>query len=484
MPTLALYNTLTRAQEPFVPQHPPQVGIYTCGPTVYHSAHIGNLRSYVFPDVLKKTLRLLGFRVTHVINITDVGHLTSDADSGEDKVERAAQREGRSAWDIAKAYEEEFLTDLKRLHIDLPDHLPRATAHVPEQIDLIVKLEAKGFTYRTGDGIYFDTAKFDGYGRLARLKVEGLQEGSRVDKGEKRHKTDFALWKFSPPGVKRQMEWDSPWGRGFPGWHIECSAMAMRYLGATLDIHTGGSDHIPVHHTNEIAQSECATGQPFVRFWLHGEHLVLGDDRRMGKSEGNFIRLQDLVDGMVGGITDPMAYRYLVLNSHYRKYLNFSEEALRSADTALLGLRRLLQAGGNAVVTPGGAPTDPVSRQILSDLCDDLNTPKALGTLWTALRDAGLSAQDKRNAAAFADQVLSLGLFDMARLESAPQAIPAAVRELAERRLAARQARNFIESDRLRDAILREGYLMRDRKDGYDLVHAGGQAGGPERDRP
>ena len=483
MPTLDLFNTLTRAREPFVPLHPPQVGIYTCGPTVYHSAHIGNLRSYVFPDVLKKTLRLLGFRVTHVINITDVGHLTSDADSGEDKVERAARQEGRSAWEIARAYEDEFVADLKRLHIDPPDYFPRATEHVEEQKALIARLEARGFTYRTADGIYFDTARFPAYGRLARLKVEGLQEGSRVEMGEKRHKTDFALWKFSPAGAKRQMEWDSPWGRGFPGWHIECSAMAMRDLGETFDIHTGGSDHIPVHHTNEIAQSEAATGHPFVRYWLHGEHLVLGDDRRMGKSEGNFIRLQDLVDGKVGGITDPMAYRYLVLNSHYRKYLNFTEEALRAADTALLGLRRLLREGGapGAEAAPQAEPQaapqaapGSVAERILADLCDDLNTPKALGTLWTALRDQALPLAKKRAAAAFAEQVLGLGLFDFTRLEGAEEPAPALVRELAERRWAARQAKDFAESDRLRALIEQEGYTMRDRKEGYDLVRAGG----------
>ncbi len=473
MPTLELYNTLTRAREPFVPLHPPQVGIYTCGPTVYHSAHIGNLRSYVFPDVLKKTLRLLGFRVTHVINITDVGHLTSDADSGDDKVEKAARQSGRSAWEIARAYEDEFIVDLKRLRIELPDQLPRATDHVEEQKALIARLEARGFTYRTADGIYFDTAKFPAYGRLARLKAEGLQEGSRVEMGDKRHKTDFALWKFSPPGVKRQMEWDSPWGRGFPGWHIECSAMSMRYLGDTFDIHTGGSDHIPVHHTNEIAQSEAATGHSFVRYWLHGEHLVLGDERRMGKSEGNFIRLQDLMEGKLGGLKDPMAYRYLVLNSHYRKYLNFSEEALRAADTALLGLRRLLREGGG---TPGEAAAQPepgsVAERILADLCDDLNTPKVLGTLWSALRDPAMSPAEKRTAAAYAEQVLCLGLFDFARLEGAAEAAPALVRELAERRWAARQAKDFAESDRLRALIEQQGYSMRDRKEGYDLVRA------------
>jgi cysteinyl-tRNA synthetase len=481
MPQLKLFNTLSRSLEDFAPLAPPQVGIYTCGPTVYHSAHIGNLRSYIFPDVLKKTLRALGYRVTHVINVTDVGHLTSDSDTGDDKVERAARQQNRSAWDIARAYEAEFVGDLERLHVDLPEFRPRATDFIADQIALVQKLEAGGYAYRTSDGIYYDTARFPAYGQMARLKAEGLQEGSRVEMGDKRNKTDFALWKFSPPGVARQMEWDSPWGRGFPGWHIECSAMSMHYLGETFDIHTGGSDHIPVHHTNEIAQSEAATGRPFVRYWLHGEHLVLSADKRaaedaefkrMGKSEGNFIRLQDLVDSG----TDPLAFRYLVLTTHYRKYLNFSAEALKGADTALLGLRRALkEAGGEPDPTGagmGGARHSPLAQRLLDDLCDDLNTPKALGTLWTALRDPALTAEEKLAGARFAESVLCVGLFDYSRLEAAPEPAPDKVRSLAERRWAARQARDFAESDRLRDELAREGYLMRDRKDGYDLVRA------------
>jgi cysteinyl-tRNA synthetase len=473
MPRLKLYNTLTRTKEVFIPLNPPHVGIYTCGPTVYHSAHIGNLRSYVFPDVLKKTMRLLGYQVTHVINITDVGHLTSDADTGEDKMERAARLERRSAWEIARAYEDEFRNDLKRLHIAEPDYWPHATGHITDQIGMIQMLEAKGYTYRTADGIYFDTARFPEYGRLARLKVEGLQEGARIEMGGKRHKTDFALWKFSPPDQQRQMEWDSPWGRGFPGWHIECSAMSRRYLGDTFDIHTGGSDHIPVHHTNEIAQSECATGKPFVRYWLHGEHLVVADERqgaqgarRMGKSEGNFLTLQALVDAGY----DPMAYRYLCLNSHYRSYLNFSENALKAADTALMGLRKLLKELRIAPPAVTATPASPLQEQLLADVCDDLNTPKALGTLWSTLRDDALSAREKAAAAVFAEQWLSLGLFDFSRLE---EEIPAAIQSLAERRWAARQARNFAESDRLREELARQGYVMRDRKDGYDLVRTG-----------
>jgi cysteinyl-tRNA synthetase len=480
---LKLYNTLTRDKALFRPLEAGRVGIYTCGPTVYAEAHIGNLRSYVFPDILKKTLRRLGYQVQHVINVTDVGHLTSDADTGEDKLERAARQAHRSAREIADEYERLFLRDLERLNIERPDRLPHATAFVrdadlppdaangPSMIALIQRLEAKGFTYRTEDGLYFDTGRFPDYGRMARLHVEGLQSGARVEMGGKRHKTDFALWKLSPPGVQRQMEWDSPWGRGFPGWHIECSAMSMAYLGESFDIHTGGTDHIPVHHTNEIAQSEGATGRPFVRYWLHGEHLVLGEDTRMGKSEGNLISLQTLIEQGF----EPLAYRYLVLNNHYRSYLNFSLDALRAADKALMGLRRMLHeagARGETALPPRDAPpAGPREEALLADLCDDLNTPKALATLWTALRDPALGDADKLRLAAYADGVLSLRLFDASRLE-ARQTVPVAIRELAEARWAARTARNFAESDRLRDAIAEQGYVVRDRKDGYDLEKA------------
>jgi cysteinyl-tRNA synthetase len=499
---LKLTNTLTRRKEVFEPLRPGHAGIYTCGPTVYADAHIGNLRSYIFPDILKKTLRRLGYQVTHVMNITDVGHLTSNEDTGEDKMERAARAAGRSAWEIAAEHTERFLRDLERLNIELPDVLPRAAGDIPpellervraispryaaapghirEQIDLVRRLEAKGVTYRTEDGIYFDTSRFPNYGRLARIHVEGLQEGARVEMGGKRHKTDFALWKFSPPDTKRQMEWDSPGGggrRGFPGWHIECSAMSMKYLGESFDIHTGGSDHIPVHHTNEIAQSECATGHPFVRYWLHGEFLVLGEDKRMGKSEGNLITVDDLVDGA----WKALAFRYLCLNTHYRKFLNFSTEAMEGARTALEGLRRLIadavQSMGATVSVNGIresantalSPRNQAEAELLKAVADDLNTPKALGLLWTDLRGDRLSADEKVALAASADGLLALDLF------AAPEerAVPADIATLAEERWTARQRRDFKESDRLRDELLSQGWTVRDRKNGYDVVPAG-----------
>lgn len=470
---LRLYNTLTRRKEGFRPLEPGHVRMYTCGPTVYADAHIGNLRSYIFPDVLKKLLRALGYEVTQVINITDVGHLTSNEDTGEDKMEAAARTSGRTAWDIARDYTQRYLNDLEQLHVEIPELLPRATGHIAEQIALVQRLEEKGYAYRTADGIYFDTSRFPGYGRLSRQKLEELQEGARVEMGGKRHKTDFALWKLSPPDTKRQMEWDSPWGRGFPGWHVECSAMSMKYLGESFDIHTGGTDHIPVHHTNEIAQAEAATGRPFVRYWLHGEFLVLGEDQRMGKSEGNFVTLQTLVERGF----EPLAYRYLVLNTHYRKFLTFSWEALRAADTALMGLRRHVHdAMVAALGEPGPRPEvitepPPGSREteLLEALCDDLNTPRALAGLWTAMRDETVPAEEKLGLASFAEELLSLGLFESSRLER-PVEVPPEIRELAEQRWQARKRRNFADADRLRDELQASGYAVRDRKDGYELV--------------
>ncbi|MBU2104420.1 MAG: class I tRNA ligase family protein, partial [Nanoarchaeota archaeon] len=271
---LKLYNTLARKKEIFKPIKNEEVCMYTCGPTVYWYQHIGNLKAYIFADILKRTLKFNDYKVKHVINVTDVGHLTSDSDEGEDKIERAAAKEGKTAQEIAKFYFDLFLKDLKKLNIQEPAIWCKATEHIKEQIALIKKLEEKGFVYRTSDGIYFDTSKFKNYGKLAKLDIKGLKAGQRTNMREKKNKTDFALWKFSENPGKRQQEWNSPWGIGFPGWHLECSAMSMKYLGETFDIHTGGVDHIPIHHTNEIAQSESATGKRFVNYWMHENFLT------------------------------------------------------------------------------------------------------------------------------------------------------------------------------------------------------------------
>ena len=315
MEKLRLFNTLSRSKEDFQTIEQNKVKMYCCGPTVYNYAHIGNLRSYFFEDILKRVLLYNGFEVYHVMNITDVGHLVSDADEGEDKMEKGASREGKSVWDIAAFYTEAFKKDIAMLNILPPSVYCKATDFIKEQIEMIQCLEKKGFTYTTGDGVYYDTSKFEGYGKMALLDIEGLEEGKRIEfSSEKKNKTDFALWKFSPKGQKRQMEWDSPWGVGFPGWHIECSAMSRKFLGDTFDIHCGGIDHVPIHHTNEIAQSEGCTGKKFVNYWLHGEFLI-EDKGKMSKSAGEFLRLQTLVDRGYSSID----YRYFLLMTHYRK---------------------------------------------------------------------------------------------------------------------------------------------------------------------
>ena len=331
---IQFFDTYTRTTREFQPLQPPEVGLYTCGPTVYDYAHIGNLRTYIFEDILRRTLEFNGYRVKHVMNITDVGHLVSDADSGEDKMEKGSRRTGKSAWEIAEFYTQAFRQDLKHLNIQEPVIWCKATDHIAEQINLIRCIEEKGYTYRTSDGIYFDTSKLPSYGYLGRLDIEGLQAGQRIDMGEKRNPTDFALWKFSPTDQQRQMEWESLWGKGFPGWHIECSAMSEKYLGSYFDIHCGGEDHITVHHSNEIAQTEACYGTRLANFWLHGYFLQL-DDAKMSKSAGEFLRVQLLIDKGY----DPLAYRFFCFSASYRAKLNFNWEGLDGAAKALDRLR-------------------------------------------------------------------------------------------------------------------------------------------------
>ncbi len=376
--SLALYDNYTRSLRPFEPLDAAgEVGMYTCGPTVYDYQHIGNFRTFLFEDVLKRVLTWNGHRVRHVMNITDVGHLTSDADTGEDKMEKGARRTGKTAWEIAQLYTDAFLADMARLNLEPPTVLCRATDHIREQIDFIADIEKNGFAYRTSDGVYFDTARQPDYGHLARLDIKGLDAGRRVDLGEKRQATDFALWKFSAPGEHRQMEWDSPWGRGFPGWHIECSAMAQKYLGDFFDVHCGGEDHIPVHHTNEIAQTQARVGTRLANFWVHGYFLLL-NDAKMAKSAGEFLRVQSLVDRGY----DPLAFRYLCLTAHYRTQLNFTWDAL---DGAATGLDRM-RAGFHALPDDGSAPDAGAVERCTAHLNDDLNVPRALAVAWEVLR--------------------------------------------------------------------------------------------------
>lgn len=453
---LKLFNTLTRRKESFQPLSKKQVGLYTCGLTVYDYAHIGNLRTYLFEDVLKRVLQFNGYKVKHVMNITDVGHLTSDADEGEDKMELGAKREGKSAKELAEFYTEVFKQNLADLNIIEPDLWARATDHIPEQIALIKKLEKKGFTYVTSDGVYFDTTKFPSYGRLARLDLKGQREGARVAKNaEKKNPTDFALWKFSPPGKKRQMEWPSVWGIGFPGWHIECSAMSMKYLGETIDIHAGGVDHIPIHHTNEIAQSEAATGKQFVRFWLHGDFLQIYEGK-MAKSKGNFITLDTLKeDGY-----DPLAFRYLILLAHYRAKLNFTWKALAATQTALTKLReRVAEMPGPKI---GCAEYE---KKFLTAVNDDLNTPRAIALLWQLLRSRQPDAAKHRTILSF-DRVLGLGL---EKVKAEKLVVPEEVSLLLEQRERARKNKDWKSADRLRKGIEQAGFVIQDTSTGPKL---------------
>jgi len=464
---LKLFNTLGRRKQEFVPIEPGRVRLYTCGPTVYAYAHIGNLRTYLFEDVLKRTLLYLGYEVKHVMNITDVGHLTSDADTGEDKMELAARREGRTIWQIAAFYTEAFQRDIAKLNILPPDIWCRATEHIQDQIDLIRRLEEKGYTYITDDGVYFDTSKFERYTELARLDLEGLMEGARIEANpNRRNKSDFALWKFSPPDSKRQMEWDSPWGRGFPGWHIECSAMAIKYLGETIDIHCGGIDHIPVHHTNEIAQAEAATGKQFVRYWLHGEFLQL-DRAKMAKSAGTFLTLNELEKRGY----EPMDYRYFCLMAHYRSPLTFTWEAMDSARAGYAHLAERI--GGLADEAAGNEPADASERQeehrqaFRQAICDDLNMPNAIAALWAALRDESLSAGCRLALARDFDAVLGLRIDELARSSNQ---VPDKVHQLLAQREQARREKNWAEADRLREAILAEGFAVKDTPEGPKLT--------------
>ncbi len=434
------YNTLTRQTEPLQPLKPGQVSLYTCGPTVYLEPHIGNWRTFIFYDTLARALQFDGLKVNHVLNITDVGHLTSDADEGEDKLVAEAKIERKTAWAVAKEYTDLFEQGMKRLNILPPTHTPKATDHIPAQIELIKTLESKGATYKLDDGVYFDTAKFANYGKLSGANRENQLAGARVQTHSgKHHHTDFALWKFSPAGGNRDMEWDSPWGKGFPGWHLECSALALEYLGPTIDIHAGGVDHIGTHHTNEIAQSQTATGQPLANLWLHAEHMMV-DDHKMSKSLGNTYLLDAIAKK-----ADLMAFRLLVLSAHYRTQQNFTWEAL-AASQRFLGE---LQAWADLKHQPAvGEPMDQMAakrlrQELLSALGDDLDTPRAIAQI-----SEFMNRQAPPTQAVLDDLDEVLGL----NLAQGPDIDPE-IKQLIAQRETARQAKNFAESDSLRDKL-------------------------------
>ena len=458
---LQLFDTYSRKIRDFEPikEAEPgkqvEVGLYTCGPTVYDYAHIGNLRTYIFEDILRRTLEFNGFAVRHVMNITDVGHLTSDADSGEDKMEKGSQRTGKSAWKIADYYTQAFRQDLKDLNILEPTIWCRATEHIQEQIEFIQRIEANGFAYITSDGVYFDTSKLDNYGYLARLDVEGLQAGSRIDMGEKRHATDFALWKFSPKDQKRQMEWESPWGIGFPGWHIECSAMSAKYLGPFFDIHCGGEDHISVHHTNEIAQTEAAYGTRLANFWMHGYFLQM-DEAKMSKSSGSFLRLNSLVE--MG--YDPLAYRYFCFSAIYRAKLNFNWESLDAAAKSLSRLQNYAYDWGD----PGEFDPSFMDR-FRAEIYDDLNMPRALALTWELTRSTLPNEVKKATLLEF-DRVLGLNLANWSPRQTQ---IPDFIQSMVNERQLARKEKRWQDADHLRQKILDSGYEVEDTPEGPRL---------------
>ncbi len=454
--TIKLFNTLTRKKEDFIPLEEGKVKIYSCGPTVYHYQHLGNMRAAIVSDTVRRLFVSAGYEVTHVINITDVGHNVDDADNTEDKMEKGAKREGKNVWEIAKFYSEDYFKCLELLNIPLSSYnFPRATDSIVEQITLIKTLEGKGFTYITSDGIYFDTSKFPSYSELAKLDIEGLKSGARVEENtEKKSITDFALWKFSKEGEKRQMEWESPWGIGFPGWHIECSAMSKKILGPHFDIHMGGKEHIPIHHTNEIAQSECANGEKYVNYWLH--YNFLNDKTgKMSKSNGDFLRLQSLVDE---GIS-PLSYRYYLLLAHYRSEIQFSWEALRAAETAYKKLYALASEWNGLYEKSEVTPDRESMLAYYEALYNDVGTAQALAVLWTMLKDEKISDEAKHATLLAMDQTLGL---DFRGSTKQIFTIPLEVQKLLDERSVSRAEKDFAKSDELRTAIEGLGFAVKD----------------------
>jgi len=455
--SMHLYNTLTRQIEQFTPNDSNNnVSLYACGLTVYDYTHLGHLRKYTLDDVLVRTLRHAGYKVKFVQNITDVGHLVSDADEGEDKLEKGAKKYNKSVWDIAKEFEEYFFKSMDSMGNLRPDISCRATEHIEAQIALVKKLEEKGFTYKIeNDGIYFDTSKLTDYGKLNPQSLGDLKEGERIGVvAGKKNPTDFALWKFERPGENRQMIWSSPWSeRGFPGWHIECSAMSMQYLGEQIAIHTGGIDHIPVHHTNEIAQSEAATGKvPFVRYWVHHNHLQV-DGEKMSKSLGNFFTIDDVIERGF----NPRALRLLFLQGHYRDQMNFTWDSLSAAQKAWERLNRLLQTWGSEQV--GLSATGiRFQRTFFTALEDDLKTAQAVATVWVMAK-SDLPDGEKLTLFKQFDEILQLGFGAESKVEPSD-----VVRRLITEREQARNKSDWKLADALREKLAALGHRVVDSK--------------------
>ena len=448
-----------REIEPFEPTTTGEVRLYTCGPTVWNYAHIGNLRTYLFEDLLRRVLEEAGYTVKHVMNITDVGHLTGDEDDGEDKMIKGARESGKSVWEIAEHYTDAFFADTDALNIKRPSIVCRATDHVDDMISLIHTLEERGHVYASGGNIYFDTSKFEGYGRLALLDRQKLMPGARIAIDTyKKNPADFVLWFTNSKFEHQAMQWDSPWGRGYPGWHIECSAMSMKYLGDSIDIHCGGIDHVPVHHTNEIAQSEGATGKKWVKLWMHGEYLITGK-AKMAKSAGNFLTLSELMNRGF----DPLDYRYLCLGAHYRSQLQFTDEAIAAARSGRHNLiERLTRLREQSEPTPVDAVGERASgylNEIEASIAGDLGLPGAVGTLWTMLKDESVPGGDRLGVSYESDKYFGLkleeGTAGDGKLSGEHLALIAARED-------ARKRRDFGRADEIRDRLAAEGIDIED----------------------
>jgi cysteinyl-tRNA synthetase len=473
MKHILLQNTLSNKKEEFIPRKYGVVTMYNCGPTVYNYAHIGNLRAYVFADILRRMFIYNHYKVKQVINITDVGHLTSDADEGEDKIETGAKREGLKVKNIIKRYTDAFMDDIQKLNIDIAKiNFPKATEHIPEQIAFIQTLEEKGYTYKTSDGIYFNTSLRPEYGKLGNINTKGLEEGARVEKNkEKKNPTDFALWKFSKLEEQRQQEWDSPWGVGFPGWHIECSAMSMKHLGKQIDIHTGGVDHIPVHHNNEIAQTESVTGKQFVNYWMHNEHITI-DGHKISKSVGNTVFLKNIIDK---GFS-PLSLRYWFLTAHYRTQSNFTWETLEGAQTALFKLHKHFIEDFKK---KNGKINKEYEEKFHNFINDDIDTPKAIAFMWDLIKDDNVSKEDKRATLLEFDKMLGLGLDKsnekLVNLLSGKGEklkigkLPKTIRAIVDEREEARRNKDFQKADELRDKLKDMGYEIEDKEGGPEV---------------
>lgn len=447
------------------------MGIYACGPTVYKYAHIGNLRAYIFEDLLRRMFEYAGYEVRHVMNVTDVGHLTDDADEGEDKMLLSAREQGMTVREIADHYSDAFFRDIDQLNIERPTIICRATDHVEDMIGLVRRLESKGFTYSSGGNIYFDIEKFPDYGKMALLDRQELRSGARIEvDANKKNPRDFVLW-FTKSKFERQaMLWDSPWGRGYPGWHLECSAMSMKYLGEHFDLHCGGVDHIPVHHTNEIAQSEAATGKKWVNYWLHSEFLLMNDEK-MAKSGDGFITLADLIDSGY----DPLDYRYLCLGAHYRSQLRYSTEALDAAraarETLCERVARLKEAGAPTSESELSGPALAYLEDFRGQTFSDLAIPKGLATIWNLLKDSTVEERDKLGAVLSMDRVLGLRL---AEVRANKAVVDQEIRELVRRREEARRAGDYLKADQIRDVLQERGLVLEDTPEGTKVYHKRG----------